>query len=189
MGVWQPLHRMERSICQLLMAMVPIGKCGLVAHIQNPATDLPTAEHWVHVPDWWEICSDLSLVSHPVPCVTKAGHMQNDWPGWEVQGEAPETVDLLVIRPHWYWTHDLSLIRAAFRPTELTRNRFKTVSDRGLWRRVKGLFTLPKSVSGFLLYHVKGAAADKMAQWVGHDSLLYTIIQHCCSGQLPPSFN
>lgn len=73
----------------------------------------------------------------------------------------PETVDLLVIRPHWYWTHDLSLIRAAFGPTELTRNRFKTVSDRGLWCRVKGLLTLPNIISGFLLCCVKGAAADE----------------------------
>lgn len=87
------------------------------------------------------------------------------WLAWlRSIGWGPETADLLVIRPHWYWTHDLSLIRAAFGPTELTKNRFKTVSDRGLQCRVKGLFTLPNVISGFLLCHVKGAARDENGQ-------------------------
>lgn len=127
-------------------------------------TLLLTCQQWgieCNIPVWWEICTDLSLLCHLVACATKPGHMQR-WLAWfRSTSREPETVDLLVIRPHWYWTHDLSLIRAALGPTELTRNRFTTVNDRGLWCRVKGLFTLPNIVSGFLLYHVKGAAADR----------------------------
>lgn len=73
----------------------------------------------------------------------------------------PATVDLLVIRPHWYWTHDLSLISTSFGPTGLTRNRFTTVSDRDLRCRIKGLFTRPSIIRGFLLYQVKRAARDE----------------------------
>lgn len=91
----------------------------------------------------------------------------------------------MVIRPHWYWTHDLSLIRAALGPTELTRNRFKTVSDRGLWGRVKGLFTLPHIVSGFLLQHVKGTGSDKNGHVDG--SLLLPRIHGLQSNAVPGS--
>lgn len=98
------------------------------------------------------------------------------------------TVDILVIRPHWYSTHDLGLIRATFRPTDLTRNRFKTVNDRSLWYRVKGLFTLPSILSGFLVFHVKGVATEQNGH-MNRSFLSASCIRiiRCCSDQSLPS--
>lgn len=173
------------------MAVVPTEKCAPVASTPNPA---PTCQQRgiERRSQYGGRFVLIYLCSLTLPSVwPNLDICKNGWLGLEGTSQDPETVDLLVIRPHWYWTHDLSLIRGAFGPTELTRNRFKTVSDRGLWCRVKGLFTLPSIVSGFLFYHIKGAAAEESGRGDGSlFSASYTwTAQHGCSGQLPSSLN
>lgn len=117
---WGGVHRRHRASINVLSSLTP-----------KPGYGPANSRALVHVqPGGRLVLIDLCSLTC---ALWDRSWAQATWLAWFRSASwGPETIDFVVIRTHWYWTHDLSLIRAPFGPTGLTRNRFKTVSDRGL---------------------------------------------------------